>query len=95
MTKQTSDAAAKPQGMVFPCDIDIKVFGRANVTLENSVQALLKQYLAPEQIISIRARQSSKGNYQSLSCKVQVNSKQHGDQIFIALNASADVVMVL
>ena len=81
--------------MVYPCEIDIKVFGKTNDKLEMNVQEVLLQHLETSQIIAIRSKQSNKGNYQSLSCKVLIDSKDQADRVFIKLNAHPDVVMVL
>ena len=84
-----------PAGMTFPCRVDVKVFGRADDTLKSKIETVLKQHLSNDQVGSIRSKESTKGNYQSFRCEVQVSSKEQIDQVFIALNAHPDVVLVL
>ena len=81
--------------MTFPCDVDIKIFVRTADQMEDPIRQLLGQYLAASQIKSIRQRNSSKGKYQSLSCKVTVESKNEIDRVFRAIGSHPDVIMLL
>ncbi len=81
--------------MVFPCEVDIKVFVRTADQMEDKIRQLLEQYLAVSQIKSIRLRRSSKGKYQSLSCKVFAESRNEIDCVFGAVGKHPDVIMIL
>ena len=81
--------------MAFPCHVDIKVFVRADDHLEARIRELLEIHLKPAQILSIRIKQSTKGNYQSLSCKVNALSRSELDSVFTSLSRDPDVLMVI
>ncbi len=79
----------------FPCELDIKVFVRAEGDLEQQIHALLLQHLEPEQVLGIRRKVSRKGNYHSLSCQVRANSRNELDRVYRALSGNPDILMVL
>lgn len=81
--------------MTFPCHVDIKVFARAEDRLEERVRDVLRLHLTPAQILSIRVKQSAKGNYHSLSCKVDAQSKSELDKVFLSLTDHPDILMVI
>ncbi|MGI9316543.1 MAG: YbeD family protein [bacterium] len=91
MTQEDNNA----EGMTFPCDVDIKVFARANDRLEERIRGLLELHLAPSQILSIGVKESKKGNYHSLSCKVDAHSRAELDKVFTSLTDHPDILMVI
>ena len=68
----------RAEGMTFPCDLDIKVFARSEAQLLARIREVLEQDVGPDQVVAITQKQSTKGNYHSLSCKVRFFSKQGG-----------------
>ena len=82
-------------GMEFPCEMDIKVFTKAESAFLQHIRGLLELILEPVQIIEITKKQSSKGKYHSLSCKVHLFDKKQADQVFKTLSEHPDIVMVL
>ena len=85
----------RPEGMQFPCVIDVKVFlkfGENNLEL---VRDVLLSNLPNEDVISISTRESSKGKYQSYSCKINAQDKQQMDELFVKLSDHPEVVMVI
>ncbi|MEJ2177837.1 MAG: DUF493 domain-containing protein [Gammaproteobacteria bacterium] len=86
---------SKAEGMTFPCHVDIKVFARADERLAERIRDLLQLHLTPAQILSIRVKQSGKGNYHSLSCKVDAKSKSELDKVFLSLTDHPDILMVI
>ncbi len=79
----------------FPCELDIKVFVRSDVDLEQHVHALLLQHLEPERVLGIRRRVSRKGNYHALSCQVLAHSRDELDRIYRTLSEHPDILMLL
>lgn len=95
MTGDSSAETTRPEGMVFPCEVEVKVFGKSAAGFEQLVKAVIESVVPASQLLQIRSRQSSKGKYQSLSCRVCANSKPEIDAVFMSLNAHPDVVMVI
>ncbi len=81
--------------LTFPCEIDIKIFVRAGDNAEQQVHALLMVHLEPEQVLDIRLRESRKGNYQALSCRVRALSREQLDEVYRVLTGHADILMVI
>ena len=84
-----------PEGLSYPCEMDIKVFTKAESDFLRQIRLVLEQDLKPDQVIDIRQKQSAKGNYHAFSCKVRLYSPEESDQVFQTLNAHPQVVMVL
>jgi putative lipoic acid-binding regulatory protein len=81
--------------MAFPCEVDIKVFVRADKKLEQQVHALLLSHLDAEQVLSIRLRESRRGKYHALSCRVRAMSRMELDDVYRSLTKHPDIVMVI
>ena len=79
----------------FPCEVDIKVFVRASVNLDQRLHALLLQHLAPDQVLGIRRRESRKGNYHALSCLVVARERKELDRVYSELSSHPDILMVI
>lgn len=90
---------ASPPGngelLEFPCELDIKVFVRADADVEQHVHALLLQHLEPDRVLGIRRRVSRKGNYHALSCQVRAHSREELDRIYHTLSSHPDILMVI
>lgn len=81
--------------MAFPCHVDIKVFVRASDGSEARVRDILEEHLPPAQIVSIRIKQSRKGNYHSMSCRVNALNRPELDNVFNALSNDPAILMVI
>ncbi len=81
--------------MHFPCELDIKVFSKTEVNLEERIESMLMVNLPKEQILEITAKFSNKGKYRSLSCKVIAKSKDQIDQVYADLGKYPEVIMLL
>lgn len=96
MTEQHStEAGEATDTMEFPCELDIKVFSRKGSGMELKIDGLLSEHLAPDQMLGVRIKDSSKGKYQSLSCRVIVDSREQIDTIYQFLGKHPDIIMLL
>ena len=91
MTDHTQEESA----LSFPCEIDIKVFARARDSLEQKIQEILEQHIEPSQVLGIRVKQSNKGKYRSLSCKIHATNREEIDNLYKALTSHPQIIMVL
>ncbi len=81
--------------MTFPCEIDIKVFSKAEVNLQNKIHEILQVNLSVDKILGVTGKSSSQGKYRSLSCKVIAESREQIDQVYADLGKHPDVIMLL
>ena len=81
--------------MTFPCEVDIKVFVRAEPVMEQQVHALLLVHFEPDQVLSVTLRESRKGNYHALSCRVRAGNREQLDQVYRTLTEHPDILMVI
>ena len=85
----------RPEGMQFPCIIDVKVFLKFRQNNLELVRDVLLSSLPDEDLLAISTRESSKGKYQSYSCKINAREKQQMDELFVKLSSHPEVVMVI
>ncbi|RZQ56482.1 hypothetical protein CWI82_04050 [Pseudidiomarina tainanensis] len=77
----------------FPCHFTFKVMGLAVPELPDSVVAVAQQHAPGDYLPTVKP--SSKGNYHSVSIKVQVTSQQHIETLYRALADIEEVRYVL
>jgi putative lipoic acid-binding regulatory protein len=82
------------QGLEFPCEYPIKVMGRQSDEFRARMLAVLEARAA---IVAdgISERPSRDGTYLSLTCIVQVESREHLDTIYRELHATGLVLFAL
>ncbi|MBH04549.1 MAG: transcriptional regulator [Xanthomonadales bacterium] len=79
----------------FPCDFDIKAFGRQGVDFEQTVFRLVRAHAPELEENDLRARVSSGGKYLSVTVSIRARSKAQLDSIYEALTDSDAVLMSL
>lgn len=79
----------------FPCLFPIKVMGERGANLESFVREVLKSHIAKPESIIINLRESTQGNYISVTAKFEAESKEQLDAIYTELSASEQVKMVI
>ena len=83
------------EGLTYPCEIDVKVFLKANENNIELVRDVLLQSISSEDLINISSRSSSKGKYQAFSCKIMASSKDMMDDLYKVLTSHPEVIMVI
>lgn len=91
----SSEPMPRPEGMVFPCDIDVKIFLKNNDNNLELVKDVLLRDIPSGDVLEVAQKQSSQGKYQSFSCKIYARSKDQMDLLYTKLTAHPDVVMVI
>ena len=69
--------------------------GRASENFEAEVVAIVRKYAPDISEAAVSNRPSGKGNYVSITVKVNATSKEQLDNIYLELNAHESVVMIL
>ena len=82
-------------GLTFPCVIAIKVFLLAGDSNHILVQELIMQHIEEIDLLDISVTESRTAKYQSLSCRVNAQSKVLMDRVYKTLSTHPDILMVL
>ncbi len=85
----------EPPGLTFPCQIDIKVFMHAKQDNANFVENLLLQVIDENDFLGVSVKQSKNGKYNSVSCKVNAQTKYQMDTLYKALSSTPRILMVI
>ena len=79
----------------YPCKFILKVIGHNSSEFEGQVVAVIRQYV-PDLGEGAISERTGKGNkYSSLTVTIQANNQEQVDNIYCALNASPEIIMVL
>jgi len=79
----------------FPCDFPLKVMGRADTTLAETVITIVQKHAPDFVAADLSSRVSSKGNYLSLNCKIRATSLAQLNDLYHELVACPLVKVVL
>ncbi|WP_348761381.1 DUF493 domain-containing protein [uncultured Salinisphaera sp.] len=79
----------------FPCDYDIKTFGRRETDFEATVYRLVKPHVPELAEGDLSTKESSGGKYLSVTVSIRAESKAQLDAIYQALTDSGAVLMSL
>lgn len=79
----------------FPCKFPIKVMGDMDETLEDFVRNCITAQIQDKKSLVINTRQSSGGNYLSITATFIAHSKAELDALYEQLSAHDKIKMVL
>ena len=79
----------------FPCEFPIKVMGKTQYNFSIEIINIIQKYVPGFDASKIEMKDSAKGNYTSLTCLCQVESKLQLDNIYRALTSHPLVKYVL
>ena len=83
------------EGLVFPCEFNIKIFGLASDEFQPPVLALIRKHLPDLPDSALQQRASANGKYNAFTVTVPVNSREQLDAIYRELTSSPYVLMAL
>ena len=83
------------QIMQYPCEIAIKAMGRADTDLETIVVEIVRRHVPDLGEGNVSSKPSSKGNYLSVSVRVNAVSREQMDALYEELSAHEAVAMAL
>ncbi len=79
----------------FPCDFPVKVMGRSDSGFEAKALAIVRSRLPDFDTDGMRSAVSGKGNYISVTFDLRVTSQAQLDDVYRALTACEEFLMVL
>ena len=86
---------AKESIIEFPCEFLIKIIGKNNPDFECNAIVAIRPFVPDLGEGAVTERASKKGNYLGLTVKINAHTQEQLDNIYRALNALPDVIMVL
>ncbi len=81
--------------LAFPCRFPIKVMGKKDAGLEDFVKKVLHNHVKDISTLEYKTRDSSDGNYVSITALFIADSKAQLDKIYHAISHNKNVKMVL
>ena len=79
----------------FPCEFPIKAMGKACPELEVAVLEIMHRHVPDLGEGAIKVRESSKGNYVSITVTIQAKSREQLDAIYMDLTACEHIKFAL
>lgn len=79
----------------FPCDFPLKIMGNNHPEMASTIAAVVITHAPDFDEATIELRESSKGNYLSLTCTVRATSQNQLDDLYRALTSHPMVKVVL
>ena len=79
----------------FPCRFPIKAMGRADGSLAQEVETMVRRHAPDVRCEDIRTAASSRGNYVSITVTITAQSRAQLDAIYLELNAHELILMTL
>ena len=79
----------------FPATVTVKAMGLSDTSFAETVTKLVSQHLAAGATCDVRANQSSKGKYTSVSVTFVANDQPHLETVYASLHDCDDVIFTL
>ena len=79
----------------FPCDFPLKVMGRKSEDFRSIVIGIVQKHVGTVTPENIEERPSKDGNYLSLTCTFQAQSREQLDNLYGELTSCERVLIVL
>ena len=79
----------------FPCRFEIKAMGRHSKRFDALVQNIVSRHVVSEDLLLSQMRRSRRGNYVSVTCVINAQSKHQVRAIYADLAACPDVLVTL
>ena len=84
-----------PPRLSFPCAYPINVMVRAETGVRSHVDAIITRHAGPVDLSTVVERPSTEGRFLSLTYVIEARGEQHIAELFAALKACPQVVLVL
>ena len=92
MTDKNEEELGK---LSFPCTIGIKAMGRQADDFEHKVKDIVASHTEPGAIVEVRCKESTSGNYHSVTCEVKLESREQMEAIYQTMHDHPDILMTL
>ena len=83
------------QGLVFPCDFPLKMFGKNTLSFIAEVDEVIEEHVPRSDWVVTRTNESSNKNYLSYTVVVRARNRQQLDSVCAAVTKCPAVIMAL
>lgn len=85
----------KAPGLVFPCEIGVKIFINKQVEAEQLLKQFVLAQLGKDELVKWTSRESSAGKYLAITALLNTPSREHIDAFYQALYDCEHVIMTI
>ncbi len=89
------EKAEEPQGLVYPCDFPLKMFGKNNLHFIAAVDNVVEEFIPREDWSSTKTTPSKNGNYVSYTIVIIARDREQLDKVCAAVTNCPEVIMAL
>ena len=83
------------EGLVFPCDFPLKMFGKNNKQFLDAVHTVITNHIPREEWVSSKENLSRNMNYIGYTVVLNVQSKMQLEAIITDINNCPDIIMAI
>lgn len=95
MNQDDTNSPHKTSLIEYPCDFPIKVMGKQDPTLAQTLSDVVRTYDPAFDPATVEIRMSKKGNYVGLTFTIRATSREQLDSLYKALHGHPLVSVVL
>ena len=85
----------EPQGLVFPCEFPLKMFGKNNSQFIAVVDHVIEELVPREDWLSTKITPSKNNNYVSYTVVIIARDREQLDKVCAAVTNCSEVIMAL
>lgn len=95
MASSDGNGASTPPRIAFPCQYPVKVVGESSADFRREVEAVFRQHVPGFEPGAVAERESSAGNYLSLTVTIEATGESQLQALFSDLKAVRGLRLVL
>lgn len=85
----------EPQGLVYPCEFPIKMFGNNNTQFIAVVESVIEEFVPREDWVSTKTTPSKNDKYVSYTVVILARDREQLDKVCAAVTNCPEVIMAL
>ena len=85
----------EPQGLVYPCDFPLKMFGKNNLHFIAAVDNVVEEFVPREDWASTKTTPSKNDKYISYTIVIIARNREQLDKVCAAVTNCSEVIMAL
>ncbi len=85
----------EPQGLVYPCEFPLKMFGKNNLHFIAAVDHVVEEYVPREDWASTKTTPSKNDKYVSYTIVITARNREQLDKVCAAVTKCPEVIMAL
>lgn len=95
MSKSNGSVEEQPQGLVYPCEFPLKMFGKNEPDFIVAVDTVVEQWVPREDWASSKQTVSKNNRFVSYTIVIIARDREQLDQVCAAVTACSAVIMAI